>query len=118
MFRIIEESKDGLILTDKQAILDRWCDFFREKFSKYDHNHTSGEYFQNQNSDEVPPPELFEIENAIKKLKNNKATGHDHIPAELLKCHGPVLLKVISNLITDIWNAELLPSDWSTSTLR
>jgi hypothetical protein len=34
---------------------------------------------------EIKPPSDVDIEISIGKLKNGKATGHDQIPAELIK---------------------------------
>jgi hypothetical protein len=33
----------------------------------------------------VEPPNDVDIEMAVSKLRNGKATGHDHIPAKLIK---------------------------------
>jgi hypothetical protein len=45
------------------------------------------------------PPNDGDVEIAVSKLKNGKATGHDLIPAELIK-EGEKELKVICELIT------------------
>jgi len=43
----------------------------------------------------VEPPNNVAIEMAISKLINRKATGHDQIPAKLIKESGKELKKVI-----------------------
>ena len=45
------------------------------------------------------PPNDVDVEMAISKLKNGKASGHDLIPAELIK-GGKELKKVICELIS------------------
>ncbi|XP_042911563.1 uncharacterized protein [Parasteatoda tepidariorum] len=70
------KSKDGLILTDKQAVLSRWSEHFQEMFSKHDQSYCSGSVFENKNNEDIPPPELGEVDSAIKKLKSNWA-GQD-----------------------------------------
>jgi len=49
---------------------------------------------------------------AISKLKNEKATGHDQILAELIKKGGKELKKVIYELILQIWEEEIIPKEW------
>ena len=62
-----------------------------------------------------PEPSLSEIENAIKKLKNNKAAGVDEIHAEALKAGGETLARWIHRLIERIWKEESVPEDWRKS---
>ena len=66
----------------------------------------------NENID-IPPVSFLEVKEAINSLKNNKATGSDNIPAELLKAGGEVVARKIYNLISKIWNDECLPRDWN-----
>ena len=44
--------------------------------------------------------------------KNNKASGPDNIPAELLKMGGKELSKVLYKLVERIWNIEVMPDEW------
>jgi hypothetical protein len=48
----------------------------------------------------VEPPHNVDKEMAISKLKNGNATGHDRIPAELIKQGGKEIKKVIYELIS------------------
>ena len=57
-------------------------------------------------------PTLEEVSEAINSLKNNKASGPDNIPVELLKMGGEELSKVIYELVNRIWNTETLPDEW------
>ncbi|KAF8766940.1 hypothetical protein HNY73_019955 [Argiope bruennichi] len=71
----LRKGKDSLILAEKLAIFNS-CEHFHEIFSNHDRTSISEIVFENQNSEEVPSPELEEIETAIKKLKINKTIGH------------------------------------------
>lgn len=46
-------------------------------------------------------------------MKNNRAPGDDGINPELIKHGGKDLWKAIYNLITEIWNTEIMPKDWN-----
>jgi hypothetical protein len=55
------------------------------------------------------PPSDVGIEMAIRKLKNGKATGHIQIPIELVKEGRKELKKAIYELLSKIWEEEILP---------
>jgi len=62
-----------------------------------------------------PTPMLDEVENAILRLKDNKAPGIDLIQAELIKKASPNFVEYMYQLITKIWTTETIPEDWSWS---
>jgi hypothetical protein len=49
---------------------------------------------------------------AISKLKNGKASGHDKIPAELIKESGKNPKKVIYELVLKMWEEDIIPHEW------
>jgi len=49
-----------------------------------------------------PTPTLHEVENAIQRLKDNKAPGIDLIQAELIKKVSPYFVERMHQLITKI----------------
>ncbi|XP_061142364.1 uncharacterized protein LOC133159416, partial [Syngnathus typhle] len=56
------------------------------------------------------PPTLVEVQDAIRSLKNNKASGPDGIPAEVLKEGGLELQRHLHSLFLKVWEKEVLPS--------
>ena len=50
----------------------------------------------------VEPPNDVDIRMAISKMKNGKATGHDQIPAKLIKEGGKEFEKVIYERVSKI----------------
>jgi hypothetical protein len=72
---------------------------------------------QNQGTFEMEEsvPTIDEIEQAIKKLRNNKVPGIDLIPAELVKFAGPEYVKHLHQLIAKIWITEIIPEEWNLS---
>ena len=62
-----------------------------------------------------PTPTLDEVENAIRKLKDNKAPGLDLIQVELIKKASPAFVECMYQLIKKIWTTETMPEDWNLS---
>jgi hypothetical protein len=52
---------------------------------------------------------------SIAKLKKYKSPGSYQILAELYQAGGEILVSVVHNLITSIWNKEELPDQWKES---
>ncbi|KAI7802925.1 putative RNA-directed DNA polymerase from mobile element jockey-like [Triplophysa rosa] len=106
-------STNFCLLKDKEAIASRWKEHYGdllnrdttpemealEKLPQQPINESMGE-----------PPSLKEGQDAIRKMKNNKAAGPDGIPAEVLKEGGPDLLKHIHALLYKIWEQEKIPA--------
>ncbi|XP_037028700.1 uncharacterized protein LOC119068940 [Bradysia coprophila] len=104
---------DGTLLTAKHDVLER----FKEHFSALlngdvEDGNATDDSFLNDDGRIVSAPTLEEVSAAISSLKNNKASGPDNIPAELLKMGGEELAKVIYELVERIWNNESLPDQW------
>ena len=104
--------KDGSLLKTDEDIPNRWAEHFTELLNLP----------VPEEETEIPPsdaldidcraPNLLEIKEAIKSLKNNKAAGPDNIPAEVIKADLDTSAEALLPLITKIWNDELCPEDW------
>ena len=57
------------------------------------------------------PPTENEVQDAIRKLSNNKASGPDGIPAEIFKQGGPKLVCHIHSLLVKVWEKEEIPAE-------
>ena len=62
-------------------------------------------------------PTYQEVTLAIKRLKNNKSTGSDGIPAEYLKAVGDVLAEHLHIVLQKVWSEEELPPEWNISVI-
>jgi hypothetical protein len=105
-------------LSRYEAILERWAQYFEELLNGNTFEHAEGRTIvQNQGNSETeePVPTINEVEQAIKKLKNNKAPGMDLIPGELVKLAGPEYIKHLHKLIVKIWITEIIPEEWNLS---
>lgn len=88
-------SKDGQELLMDKSINKRWREHFQELLN---HNTATQSNLISHipqstiREDMGETPTLPEVQDAIRSLKNNKATSPDGIPAEILKEGGPELL--------------------------
>lgn len=65
--------------------------------------------------EDVEPPDLEEVVDAILHMKNNKAPGPDGLPAEIFKHGGDELHRALHDLILTIWSQERVPRQWTNS---
>ena len=106
-----------MLLSEENDILRRWTEHFDEllNIECSNQNATSMEICQVYLDTDEPTPTLDEVENAIQRLKDNKAPGMDLIQAELIKKASPDIVECMYQLITKIWITETIPEDWKWS---
>jgi hypothetical protein len=118
------KDKDGNIISDPQDILVRLNGYFDDLLNK--NKNIEGTNEENEDiqqlslthEEHLEDPTYQEITRSIQKLKNNKASGTDGIPAEMLKCGGIELTKRIHQIIQRIWTEEKMPEEWNQGILR
>ena len=115
------KDKSGKILTEKQEIMQRWEEYCKELYSDNGiHDLSILEELEaispptNQTDDYIMKEEIVK---AIQDLKNNKSTGSDGIPAELIKEGGEQLINLFHQLCQKVWNEEKIPAEWTKSIL-
>lgn len=69
----------------------------------------------NVGSEDVPDITKAEIYNALKKMKNNKASGKDGIITEAIKLGGPTLIGVLEKIFNLCLKNQDIPSSWNNS---
>ena len=109
------DSADGIRLTQKENILNRWKEHFATLLNQPSNADLSI-------LDSIPPadtvedldaaPTIEEISEALKQL-----SSIDAIPAEVLKQGGPALLSNIHQLFLTTWDSQTVPQDFRDGTL-
>ncbi|KAJ4447210.1 hypothetical protein ANN_09212 [Periplaneta americana] len=106
------------LIGNKEDILERWRRHFNDLLNG---NNTGRTPFMDtvrltpdvrKNTSESSPINLEEVIMAVEKLKNNKVSGSDNIPPELLKNGCGKLLVCMKNLLPQIWEKEVFPKEW------
>ena len=108
----VVEDKKGKLLTKPDEVTERWRQDCEELYNP--NANTSEECLEEI---DLPPPEIeespiirSEIEEALKRLKCNKAPGTDNIPAELLKSGGDKMIE----MLLKICNTTFKTGEWTT----
>lgn len=121
---ISEEIRDSTsnVITNLSERIERWEEHFRSLLHDAPNDIISSHIneLQQQATYEVDieAPTHSEIAEVIGKLKNGKAAGEDGIPAECFKSAKGVLTDWLLRLITQIWETETVPEDWTNSIIR
>ena len=112
--QVCMKDEQGHLISNPIEVLSRWKRYGETLFKKppEERSLTRIEYEERE-----PPPLLEEVEDAISRLRNNKASGVDGIPAELIKHSGGAGAIVLLKLVIRIWETCVWPVDWRTQEL-
>jgi hypothetical protein len=110
-------SEDGAKrLTGKAEILDRWKEHCQKLLNKEsgcnDVTQIRTERLVEEDEEMSREVRLYEVELAIKQLKNWKAPGVDKIHAEYLKYGGEKAAQWMHRVIEAVWSSGEIPEDW------
>ena len=110
--------QEGTLLSEEGDVLRKWAEHFDELLNEeffFIQNVTSQETYQAHSDNDEPTSALDEVENAIRKLKDNKEPRIDLIQAELTKKASSDFFECMYQLTTNIWTTEIIPEDWNWS---
>ena len=107
------KDKTGNLITNQEDQKKRWMNHFEELLNRPPPENPPQIDPASEDLDiETEPPSREEIEEAIKKLKNNKAAGPDGIPGEAVKNSIGSATDILHELFKKIWETESFPQDW------
>ena len=113
-------SLEGELLTDRQDILERWAEHFKDvlnRDSAVDTNVIDNLPVRPTLESLADIPSLAEVKFSAKQLSNGKAPGDDGIPAEVFKCGGDVLLEKLTELFVLIWQEGTVPQQFKDASI-
>ncbi|XP_055623150.1 uncharacterized protein LOC129766599 [Toxorhynchites rutilus septentrionalis] len=104
----------GNLNTSECELVDRWQQFFDKHLNgEIADGDVMGTYLEEPSNDnDVPAPDLQEIQREIGLPKANRAAGKDRLPAELYKHGKNTLATALHWIISRIWEVEKLPEEW------
>lgn len=105
------KNKDGTVLQHEEDIKKRWHEYVKQLYTDEREEYV----VKNKEVDLEINIMEEEVEETIRKLPKNKATGVDEIPAEFLQSCGPQCIKVITSIINNIYRTGEFPADFLTS---
>ncbi|CAH1231299.1 Hypp378 [Branchiostoma lanceolatum] len=113
-------SADGTLLNDKAAILARWAEHYKILLNR----HTDVDNSILEDIPELPEmtemdslPTAEEVQAAVNSLKNNKASGPDGVPGEILRAGGEPVVRCLHSFVTAAWTTGCVPQHWKDSDL-
>ncbi|GFO44211.1 RNA-directed DNA polymerase from mobile element jockey-like [Plakobranchus ocellatus] len=100
------KSKDGTMLMEKKEILNGWSEYVEDLLK--DDRCKKPEIEKN-----IEGPTILkeEVEAAIKKMKNGKATGPDNIPVEIIEALDNLGIDMTTKLRNAIYDSGTIPKD-------
>lgn len=107
------KDKEGNQLVGEENQKQRWVEHFEELLNRPPPSNPP-QILPAENDLDIDcnPPSREEIRQAIKQLKNGKASGPDNIPAEALKADIETTVNMLYPLFIQIWNEEKIPVEW------
>ena len=106
------KNKNGMDLTEAEAIKKRWQEYMEELYKKDLHDPDNHE-------DVIThlEPDILECEVkwALESITTNKPSGGDRIPIELFQILKDDAVKVLHSICQQIWKTQQWPQDWKRS---
>ena len=103
------KNKDGNILFETEAIVDRWTEYVEELFDD--------ERGDNPMKSFLSGPSILtsEVEKGLKCMSTGKACGIDNISTEMLSALGDFGTTVLTEMTNNMYKTAYIPDDLKTS---
>ena len=109
--------ENGVIVTEIGEVKRRWKEYIEDLYSKNEQPKEEDfkleKEIQIEDDQKGPGILLTEIQEAIKEMKNGKASGVDDIPAEFLKMLDEKAMHRLSKLCMEIYETGIWPEDFT-----
>ena len=106
------KDRNGMDLTEAEAIKKRWQEYTEELYKKDLHNPDN----YNGVITHLQPDILeCEVKWVLESITKSKASGGDGIPVEPFQILKDDALKVLHSIFKQIWKTQQQPQDWKRS---
>ena len=97
------KDKEQNLIGDEQASVKRWGEYFEELLNEQNTEQDISEFSNDRREDQnlIREPDVYEIREILKQMKNNKTPGSNGIRPEMLKYGGEELAQEIHRLIVE-----------------
>ena len=102
------QNKQGELLFEEQHINSRWVEYIGELYNDSDRNEPPLNFKEPLSG---PTITKREIEHAMERMKDGKATGPDEISVEVLKSLGDLAIDELHILFNNIYDTGKIPED-------
>lgn len=107
------KTQEGVVLKGEEDIKYRWREYFNTLLNEENPRLPTQESLPNQGiTREIERTEVYE---ALRSMKNGKATGPDNIPVEVWKSLDSDGLDLLLPLFNKVFKEENMPDDWRES---
>ena len=97
---------NGETTTDREKILSICADFYRKLYKKVIPGH---DIIIESSTEELDPFTTEEVDNIIKKMKNDKAPGNDHLTKDIIQLGGPDAIENLTEAFNNILTTQRIP---------
>ena len=113
------KDKEGNLIGDQQASVKRWAEYLEELLNEHNTDQDISEFSNDRREDknEISEPDVQEIREILKPMKNNKAPGSNEKRPEMLKYGGEEFVQEIHRLIVECRKSEKIPEQWEEAVL-
>lgn len=93
---------------------DEWLSYYKNLWTNKNARDKNKKEDKNENliEDSVDQIEREELEEALSKMRNRKASGSDGIKAEMLKCATEEFKIRLLHFFNLCWNRRKIPTEW------
>jgi hypothetical protein len=88
--------------------LESWLDYFQDLWSEQSKTLRK----KGSSNDYTEPIVEEELDNVLKKLKNNKAPGEDGLNLHLFKYAGKLFDRRVLKFLNTVWYEGTIPESW------
>lgn len=101
------KSENGSLLTDRKEIVERWREYFEERFALFEDTDLTKPEAETGES-----ISRNELQKSLQRMKAGRSAGRDGITSEMIKYMGEKGQEKLLDVINTAWECKEVPRDW------